>query len=99
MSNHAGANLERAWLREFKKAHSKELLQRYNAHSIGIGWKRVANKKTDQLALIFYVERKSPIDALQTEPIPSNITFTPSNSDRPVHLKTDVVEAPPARFE
>ena len=90
---------EYAWLREYKKAHGRELLRRYGAHSMGIGWKRVAGQKTDQLALIFYVARKYPLDALAAEPVPATITFTPASSDGPVQLVTDVIEVPPARFE
>jgi hypothetical protein len=99
MSKRAEERPEYAWLREFKKTHGRELLERYGAHSIGIGWKRVAGEKTDQLALIFYVERKSPTDKLATEPVPPSITFVPSDSDKPVLLETDVVETAPAKFE
>lgn len=99
MNQQVNERPEYAWLREFKKAHGKELLQRYGAHSIGIGWKRVAGNKSDQLALIFYVERKRPVGRLAAEPIPPTITFTPSNLDEPVLLKTDVVEVPPASFQ
>jgi hypothetical protein len=90
---------EYAWLREFKQAHGKELLERHGAHAIGIGWKRVAGETTDRLALIIYVERKRPADELEADPVPPSITFTPSSSDQPVVLETDVVETAPAKFE
>lgn len=90
---------EYAWLREFKATRGDELRRRYGAHGIGIGWKKVAGVKTDQLALIFYVERRPPADKLAKEPVPATIEFTPADSDQPVLLMTDVVETPPAEFE
>jgi hypothetical protein len=90
---------EYGWLREFKKAHGRELLHRYGAHAVGIGRKRTGGEMTDDLALVFYVEHKRPEDELETEPIPPSIPFTPSGMDEPVLLATDVVEAPPAEFE
>jgi hypothetical protein len=59
---------------------------------LGIGRKRIGGHLTDQLALIFYVERKDDAG----EPVPSMISFTPSGFARPVSLLTDVVETPPA---
>lgn len=90
---------EYAWLREFKKLHGRELVDRYGAHGVGIGWKRTGGEKTDQAALIFYVARKGPGDSTETEPIPETISFTPSGMSEPVLLVTDVIETPPAVFE
>jgi len=90
---------EYAWIREFKERHGRELLRRYGAHAMGIGWKRTADEKTDQVALIFYVERKQPEAEMTAEPIPPAISFLPSGRDEPVLLATDVIETPPAKFE
>jgi hypothetical protein len=92
-------NPEYAWLKEFKRASGRELLRRYGAHAIGIGHKRVGGHRTGQLALIFYVERKGPPGGTVAEPIPPSLTFTPSNSDHPVQLLTDIVESAPAVSE
>jgi len=99
MNKHAEDRPEYAWLREFKTIHGNELRKIYGAHSIGIGWKRVDGKKTNQLALIFYVERKSHGEMETIESIPSTITFKPSNLDENVQLKTDVVESTPSKLE
>ena len=90
---------EYAWIREFKELHGRELLHRYGAHAMGIGWKRAQGEKTDQVALIFYVERKQPEADVTAEPIPPAISFLPSGRDEPVLLATDVIETPPAKFE
>lgn len=86
-------------LREFKSNHGRELQRQCGAHSIGIGWKKVGGKKTDQLALIFYVESKGSPEKIGIEPVPPTIAFTPSNADKPVYLMTDVIESVPATFE
>lgn len=90
---------EYGWIREFKEVHGRELLHRYGAHAVGIGWKRVGCEKTDEVALIFYVEQKRPEGELETEPIPATISFLPSGMDEPVVLVTDIIETPPAEFE
>ncbi len=90
---------EYKWLREYKGIHGWELLHRHGAHSIGIGHKRIGGRKTDRLALIFYVERNSPQLSDDIEPVPSSIKYIPKDASEPVVLKTDVVECEPAQFE
>ncbi|MGH6897533.1 MAG: hypothetical protein ACREJ5_13465 [Geminicoccaceae bacterium] len=90
---------EYAWLREFKEMHGWDLMRRYGAHSLGIGWRRESGRKTDELALVFYVERKDSSEPTAAPPIPPTFTFTPSGSDEPVELPTDVVQTPVATFE
>ena len=99
MTGRAEGKPEYAWLREFKSIHGEKLRRRYGAHSIGIRWKEIEGKKTDQLALVFYVERKHPNGKLASELVPPTIEFTPSDADKPVFLQTDVVESTPAKFE
>jgi len=99
MDNALSERPEYAWLREYKQAHARELLERFGAHALGIGWKRVAGQRTDQPALIFYVQEKKGLDEIDTDPIPASIAFTPSNSDQTVLLLTDVVESPPPQLE
>ena len=86
---------EYEWLQQLKRSEGRELQRRHGAHALGIGWKRVGGTKTDDLALIFYVERKST----GPEPVPDEIAFTPPGADRQVLLRTDVVESAPAVFE
>jgi hypothetical protein len=90
---------EYAWLREFKKAHGWDLMRRYGAHGLGIGWKRENGRKTNQLALVFYVDRNSTEDRAAGPTIPPAFTFTPADADAPVSLPTDVVETPAATLE
>ena len=43
-------------MRELVRARGAELRARYGAHSIGVGRKVVDGRRTDELAVIFYVE-------------------------------------------
>lgn len=92
---------EHAWLRELKDAQGAALRERYGAHALGIGRKRVGGRPTDRLALIFYVEKKRPPGGREggIEAIPPTITFTPPGAAHPVELLTDVREAAPATLE
>ena len=78
-------------MRELVRAHGAELRARYGAHSIGVGRKVVDGRRTDELAVIFYVDDAGACD----EPIPTTIPFTPAGHDGPVELATEVVETPP----
>lgn len=83
-------------LLELKRTRGEELMQRYGANALGIGWKRKGGEKTDQLALIFYIDSKrSP----RSQPVPPSIRFAPKDSEEEVELPTDVIESPPAEFE
>ena len=89
---------EYAWLNEYKRLHGQKLQVQHGAHSLGIGWKKVNGKRTDELALRFYTQQKQPPDSLTIKPIPSEISFTPQGATSPVLLKTDVIEmAPPTQ--
>jgi hypothetical protein len=58
-----------------------------NIHSVGYGYKFTNNVKTDELAIIYYVEKKIPKDQIfEGELIPETI-----NIDN-VEYKTDVIE-------
>jgi hypothetical protein len=88
-----------ALIRQFKRRHGRELCARYGAHGIGIGWKRVGGKKTETLALIFYVAKKRDVEELGDEAIPPTLTFQPEEGAEAVTIATDVVETEPAQFE
>ncbi len=88
-------------LREYKASVDvRELLARWGAHSMGIGRKIVDGKVTDRLALRVYVAKKRRSDELAPrERIPETISFLPQGSKQRRQIYTDVIEAPPARFE
>ena len=73
-------------------------MDQYGAHGVGIGWRRLKGEQIDQVALIFYVERKGPGEVPRTVKIPERISFTPSGMCEPVVIVRDVVETPPASF-
>jgi len=53
-----------------------ELLRKHNAHAVGIGYKYVNGKRTNQIAIIFFVYRKRPIEQLRKlkiEPVPQTL--------------------------
>jgi hypothetical protein len=59
-----------------------ELLKRHKAHAVGIGYKYVNGKRTDKIAVIFYVYRKRPLAQLQKlkiEPVPETIYDYPTD--------------------
>jgi hypothetical protein len=98
MTERAEERPEYAWLRELKETQGDELRRRYGAHSIGIGRKRVGDRKTDQLALIFYVAAKGSASR-SAEAVPNVIRFVPKGAGTPVEVHTDVRESPAAEFE
>ena len=90
---------EYRWMKEYLARNRWALLKRYAAHSVGIGWKKVAGQKTKQLAIIFYVEKKGMISELGTRAIPGKIEFKLFGTDKTVSLLTDVIESEAAVFE
>lgn len=88
-----------AALRRFKQQHWRELCDRYGAHSVGIGRKRVAGRKSERLALIFYVARKADDLPPGIEAVPPTITCRPDGGGEAVTFPTDVVETEPAQPE
>ena len=82
-------------IRAFKAAHGEELRERYGAHAVGIGRRRVDGVKLDELALVLYVESRSDGRARE---IPSHFTFHPDGG-APVEIPSTVVEQPRAREE
>jgi len=62
-----------------------DLMRKHNAHAIGIGYKYINGKRTDQIAIVFFVHRKRPINQLRRlkiEPVPEKL----------FGFSTDVVE-------
>lgn len=83
-------------LREFKKKHQWELMSKYGAHSLGIGWKKTGKPDEERLALLFYVE---PGQAKSSPSIPSKVAIEPQGNQQLTEIETEVVESPPAAFE
>ncbi|MCD4724662.1 MAG: hypothetical protein K8R63_07440 [Bacteroidales bacterium] len=90
---------EYKWMKEYLAKNRWVLLEQYGAHSVGIGWKKVAGQKTKQLAIIFYVEKKDVISELGKQSIPEKIEFKLSSTGKIVSLLTDVIESEAAVFE
>lgn len=88
-------------LREFKQRNdAAELLQRFDAHSVGIGPKVVGGKPTSKLALTFYVSHKSAAERLSpARAIPKTFEFRSRLDGAVRRVTTDVVESPQASFE
>lgn len=87
-----------AALREFK-ATNRDLRARYGAHAWGIGRKEVNGRRTDELVLRFYVERKQPEAALGSMLVPKQIEFTSPATGRVFTLGTDVIVRPKGKLD
>jgi hypothetical protein len=84
-----------ARLREYKATRvTSESMARFAAHSVGIGRKEVKGKRTNTLALLFYVARKEALERLSAEPIPESVGYFSRKERREVSLPTDVIEMP-----
>ena len=82
-------------LREYKGTQvTPDRLRRLGAHSVGIGRKEVEGKRSDTLALLFYVESKQSLSRLAAEPVPESVSFVSRKEKREVRLPTDVIETP-----
>ncbi len=90
---------EYRWMKEYLAKNRWTLLEQYGAHSVGIGWKKIAGQKTNQLAIIFYVEKKDVINELGKQSIPKKIEFKLSSTGKIVSLLTDVIKSEAAVFE
>lgn len=89
-----------ALLREYKATMiDRERLGRLGAHSVGIGRKEAGGKRTNTLALLFYLSRKRSVAQLSgRQRIPASVTFFSRIANRQVRLPTDVIETPPPTF-
>lgn len=85
-------------MREFKNREANELMQRYGAHSLGIGRLTPGDSDDQRMALLFYLDPDGP-ELGAAEPVPPELDYVPSGRSRPVSLPTRVVEAPRAEFE
>lgn len=89
-----------ALLREYKATRvSREQMGRLGAHSVGIGRKEVNGKRTNTLALLFYVARKEAVARLSADLVPPEVSFVSRTTKKDARLPTDVIETPPLQFE
>ncbi|MGI9551195.1 MAG: hypothetical protein ACR2MT_08355 [Aurantibacter sp.] len=88
-------------IREFKtRMLSRENLEKWGAHAMGIGRKLVKGKPTNQFCLRIFVENKQPTEKIGTNlEIPPYFIYQPEKSKRSVKIYTDVIQEPMARFE
>ncbi len=63
-----------------KERHEKQLLAKKNVVGVGIGYKAVAGRVTDQLSIVVMVEEKVPAEALESgDVIPAEIEGIPTD--------------------
>lgn len=71
--------------------------RRFDAHRIGVGYKRVGGRFTDDLSVVFVVTAKQPRAALEPRRrIPETIRLVDPETGVEMKAKTDVVALPPA---
>ncbi len=76
-----------------KQQAEKNLFAIPGVHTVGVGFKRVNGKLTDEVAVLVYVDRKLPVEELRPGwLVPDSVEGF--GADEPVH--TDVVERPRA---
>jgi len=74
--------------------------RRFNAHRIGLGFKRVDGKFTDTLSVVFVVQAKQARAALgPRRRIPETLRLVDPASGEEMTAKTDVIALPPAELE
>lgn len=82
-------------IRAFEALHGETLRERYGAHDLGVGSRRVDGVRVGELALVFYVESATSDAALS---IPSSFDFRRDDGVT-VEIPTTVVERAPAHEE
>jgi hypothetical protein len=70
-------------LKQIQASHEPELFAKAGVHAVGIGYKTVAGKQTDELAIVVLVERKLSSDSIDAA------SLVPESLDG---VPTDVVE-------
>jgi hypothetical protein len=94
MSNHeANKDQEMRQLREALSRYGRELLQIPGVHGVGIGYKEVQGERTEQVALVVRVDKKSPREMIDPrELIPPEFAFYAESTAEVVRVVTDVQE-------
>lgn len=83
-----------------RRSVTREHLHRRGAHAVGIGRKTSGGVATNALALIYYVEEKARLGDLAPEArIPRRIVWQALARGPRLHLATDVVVLPRARYQ
>ncbi|MDX1616137.1 MAG: hypothetical protein R3300_17630 [Candidatus Promineifilaceae bacterium] len=83
-------------MRHLKEAHTRyttELLQIPGVHGVGIGFKEVGGKRTEEIVLIVRVDKKQPRERIDPkELIPRELVFYSEFAEDEVRVETDVQE-------
>lgn len=95
MSQREGREAAIARIRHAKAVFGGRLLDHPDVHGIGIGYKTVGGKKTDELALVVHVYRKRP--KAEVDPsrlLPRTLTVPPREATEEITVPVDVREKP-----
>jgi acetone carboxylase gamma subunit len=72
------SRVEYELVKSVKEAHERELLAKQNVVGCGVGYKFVDGKRTDKLAIVVMVRKKTPEGLLELEEIiPGEIDGVP----------------------
>ena len=63
------SRVEYELVKSVKEAHERELLAKQNVVGCGVGYKFVDGKRTDKLAIVLMVRKKTPEGLLELEEI------------------------------
>jgi len=84
-------DIELAIAQEAKEINEIDLLSRANVQGVGIGYKQVNNKDTDNLSVVIYVEKKIKEDKLDKKDIaPKKIEIVMPSGGKSLQVVTDV---------
>lgn len=88
-------------LRTFvNRAFLEQSYRRFDAHRIGVGFKRVCGAFTDTLSIVFVVQNKLPLSALDPRKrIPETLRLVNRATGEEIIAKTDVVAFAPAELQ
>jgi hypothetical protein len=79
------------------RAFLEQSYRRFNAHRIGVGYKRVGGDFTNTLSVVFIVQTKKPRAMLDPrKQIPETLRLIDQATGEEITAKTDVVALPPA---
>ncbi len=83
------------YIKAFKRLHGRELMEEYNAHAIGIGWKKNETNAKVVPAIIFYIDSKCRLKSK----FPTHFTFTSKAKSKEVQIPIKVIVSENASSE
>ncbi|MBE9510820.1 MAG: hypothetical protein IMY71_08080 [Bacteroidetes bacterium] len=67
-------------VKRIKKKYEKKLMRKKGVLGCAVGYKHVAGKKTDQICIVYYVNKKKPEDQLsKSDMVPRFIEGIPTD--------------------